>query len=996
VTPRSSCLHRARDLDGFRRAIAGLVDEAQPFDAPDMFVVVPTRAAADELRQTLEHLAWQAGRSVLGVPVVGTRDDLLTALARRLDDPPDVLRDFDREVILGRAAREAEARGVAPPFTLRPGLVAEMLAFYDALRRQLRTVSRFDELFTDELSASDDRGAVRMLAQTRFLADAFRGYEARVAASGRADEHVLRDRLLAQPAARPLRRVVVTVADRVADPAGLWPSDLDLLTRVPGLERLDVVATEARLAAGWLERLHTELPGLEEQVVSSGDAPRPVCLVPSADAWVFTSRDREDELATVARRLKAERRSGRLRPDARVAVVVRRPLPYLYLARDVLGRAGIPYETRDTLPLAGEPFAAALDVVFEWVSGGFTRTGTLAVLHSPHLQFHDGGVPLDGASLVALDRALADARFLGDADRLAALVATWSALPDRRRHEHARRALPAARCAAAAAAELKALSVPAPATVHIAALLAFFAAHGRPLEPVDPLFEREARVRAAVLDACRALARAYEVFDSEAPMPIATLAAAVRRWLGAQTFAPATGRGGVHVVDAATAPYGRYDDAVIVGLIDGEWPEPERRSIFYPAFLLRLLAWPDERRRLDGARAAFLDLLGLPRDRIALSTVALEDDAVVEPSAFLHEVRALAPPRQVAPVDDATRIFPWEALTRDPVVTSGLPIKARAWADLRRSRTPSRDPAYHGEAGPWLLPRISVSRLERYLDCPFKFYASQVLSLEEPAADDDEPTPLERGRFLHELFEKIFSAWSAAGHGAITLETLPDAERLVEAVVDEALAERPRGEAAIERQRLFGTAGTPGIVRRVLHMEAARGGVVVDRLLEFPLEGAFTFTAADGRTRTLTLRGTVDRIDLLADGTFHLIDYKTRALPNPKRALQLPIYAACATARLVGHRGRTWRLGDASYLSYEGSDVLVPLAKKPADLPARLAEAQGQMLDVLDAIAAGHFPPMPAERSLCGSCAYSAVCRKDYVADDPPSGDETGAKAGDG
>jgi RecB family exonuclease len=179
-------------------------------------------------------------------------------------------------------------------------------------------------------------------------------------------------------------------------------------------------------------------------------------------------------------------------------------------------------------------------------------------------------------------------------------------------------------------------------------------------------------------------------------------------------------------------------------------------------------------------------------------------------------------------------------------------------------------------------------------------------------------------------------------------------------------------------------------------MEAARGGVVVDRLLEFPLEGAFTFTAADGRTRTLTLRGTVDRIDLLADGTFHLIDYKTRALPNPKRALQLPIYAACATARLVGHRGRTWRLGDASYLSYEGSDVLVPLAKKPADLPARLAEAQGQMLDVLDAIAAGHFPPMPAERSLCGSCAYSAVCRKDYVADDPPSGDETGAKAGDG
>ncbi len=53
-----------------------------------------------------------------------------------------------------------------------------MLALYDALRRQRRTVARFEEFLTDELAHSDDRGAVRLLAQTRFLADAFRRYEA--------------------------------------------------------------------------------------------------------------------------------------------------------------------------------------------------------------------------------------------------------------------------------------------------------------------------------------------------------------------------------------------------------------------------------------------------------------------------------------------------------------------------------------------------------------------------------------------------------------------------------------------------------------------------------------------------------------------------------------------------------------------------------------------------------------------------------------------------
>ncbi|MEZ5283221.1 MAG: hypothetical protein R2712_00135, partial [Vicinamibacterales bacterium] len=390
----------------------------------------------------------------------------------------------------------------------------------------------------------------------------------------------MRDRLLHDAATVQLQRVVVTVTDRVADPAGLWPADLDLLARLPGLSRLDVVATETRLAGGWLERLHAELPGIEELAVAAGGAGRPLCLVPDADAWTFTSRDREEELALFARRLKAEWRAGRVTPETRVALVVRRPLPYLYLARDVLGRAGIPYETRDTLPLAAEPFAAAIDVLFEWVASGFTRAATLAVLRSPHFRFIDGDAPLAGRAVEALDRALADARYLGDPDRLAALVDSWSALPERRRHEHARRALPAARAAATAAARLKPLATPAPVDDQMATLLGFLETYARPLDEAAPLYSREARVRAAVVGACQALAAAYAAFDAHEALDLSVVAAAVRRWLGAQTFAPSTGEGGVQIVDAATAPYGIYDEIQIVGLIDGEWPERERRSIF--------------------------------------------------------------------------------------------------------------------------------------------------------------------------------------------------------------------------------------------------------------------------------------------------------------------------------------------------------------------------------------------------------------------------------
>ena len=65
MTARATCLHRAIDLDGFRRAVYDIVVGAQPFDVREHVVVVPTGAAADELRRTLETLAWQDGRAAL-------------------------------------------------------------------------------------------------------------------------------------------------------------------------------------------------------------------------------------------------------------------------------------------------------------------------------------------------------------------------------------------------------------------------------------------------------------------------------------------------------------------------------------------------------------------------------------------------------------------------------------------------------------------------------------------------------------------------------------------------------------------------------------------------------------------------------------------------------------------------------------------------------------------------------------------------------------------
>jgi RecB family exonuclease len=165
----------------------------------------------------------------------------------------------------------------------------------------------------------------------------------------------------------------------------------------------------------------------------------------------------------------------------------------------------------------------------------------------------------------------------------------------------------------------------------------------------------------------------------------------------------------------------------------------------------------------------------------------------------------------------------------------------------------------------------------------------------------------------------------------------------------------------------------------VFRLEAERPTRVVERLLEHRLEGEFSFTV-DGAERRVPVRGKADRIDLLEDGTFRLIDYKLGWPPDRTRALQLPIYSLCAEQRLSFHRGRRWTLGDAAYLAFKGPRRVVPLFT-PATRDKVLAEAQERLTSTLDAIARGEFPPTPDDVYRCETCSFAGVCRKDYVGD---------------
>jgi RecB family exonuclease len=980
ITPRRTRLVRVPDLARRQQAIALLSVGASPFQARRTAVLVPSTAAADVLRHTLEDLClvtgWRpadadratlgavdwpdAGATAIALPRLLTRGGLYHLLGEGLGvaaiDP------IGREVLAGAVAREVAATGPAPPFAVRPPLIAAMIDLYDALRRNRRTIDDFERLVGTALEsgASFDRGAARLLEETRFLTAAFRGYDAALAAAGLVDEHGLRLRALARDAAdTPLTSVVLAVADVAAGPDGLWPADFDLLTRLPGLESLTVVATEAMLGSGFLARLLDTLPDVEVIAFAGEAPPAPVALAVDGRP-LLASRDREEEVEAFARRVRAAAPppSG----EGGVALVHQRPLPYLYLARQVLGAYDVSWQAVDALPLAAEPWAAAVDVVLTFAASDASRAAGIALLSTPLLSVAAGAAPVSPEAVAAADRELAEALFVGGRDRLADLAARWRDTAARGRQRQALAAIDAILHAGEALAPL---AGPRPASQQLDTLGGVLGDLERVPDGAAAR-ERHLRARGAVRGLLQRARDACRCFG-DPPIAIDEIAPLLRRLMESQTFSPRIGPGLVHVVDAAAASFGRYADVTLAGLVEGEWPAAGGGNVFLPASLLRDLGWPSDADRRAAARAAFDDLLRLPRRTLALSTFTLEDDAIVRPSAYVEDLDALGL---------ATSAVPGAAPVAFTLAVAPMPVggarRPSPWAFAAAAAGPA-------EVGPRPPAAYPVTALDRYRTCPFKYFARDVLRLEEEVAGEPGLSARARGTLVHLVFQAFFEAWTAAGHGAIDAAALAAARALFAEVADRVLETIPPTERAIERSLLLGSAVGPGLGERAFRFEAARRETLVARELEVKLDGEYAL--GDGAP-PIRLRGTADRIDLLGDGTLRVLDYKTGKASNARELLQVKVYGLCAEQQLAGAHGRAWRLGEAGYLAFGRSDELFAAALTPETRDEVLAAAAAEVRAVAGAVEAGRFPVAPDDLFSCTFCGFGAVCRKDYVGDE--------------
>jgi putative RecB family exonuclease len=243
---------------------------------------------------------------------------------------------------------------------------------------------------------------------------------------------------------------------------------------------------------------------------------------------------------------------------------------------------------------------------------------------------------------------------------------------------------------------------------------------------------------------------------------------------------------------------------------------------------------------------------------------------------------------------------------------------------------------------------LSPSKITAFTSCPLAFRFSVVEHLPEPPS----PAAL-KGTLVHRGLELLFAEWHrgsrtrASAHGALEVawRELKDGDDLEALRLDEA-------------QSAAFIADSHDLVDRYLELEDP------DSVRAIGLELNLS-TELDG----VTVRGIIDRLDELDDGSLAVVDYKTgrapRAEQSKSRLSGVQLYALMCEAEL-GRRPSVVRL------LYLRDRVVISAAPTDQAMRGTRQRALGVWSAIERACDEDDFRPNPS--ALCRFCAFQAYC----------------------
>lgn len=809
----------------------------------------------------------------------------------------------------------------------------------------------------------------------------------------------------------------------LADLGKGWRTLLQALRTCPVFSRITIHALNRHL----IDVEGLECDEITGEPASADTLPRPT---------VIQAPDTDREVEEVAVRVRRLLDQGV--PAHRIAVVSRSARPHLELVLAALGRLGAPATARRRIGYRQIPAVRGVLAVFHAAAEGWTRHGLAELASHPAMASELEGPVID---LIGFRRATAGLAQWREAFDALVVEATGRQEEDDDEHRGwiptPERATQARDRFAAFADRAAALDASRPLTGWIGWL--------DDLLINDP-WQMMARIRqlpdgehevarvdlagwAGLTTAIGAWRRALaEWSGDDHPLDVASFVARLATVLRGDATLWTSCRRGVQVTEALGAAYRHFDHLFVVGLETGAFPaRPPRSPILHreDRASLRHAGLPlDLDASWEARERSLFHALRTGGTQVTLSHAALDSAGrEVVPSVFLDEISRLGTdeisPRRV--LTPGMPLVPDIATARHALANSQIEL-------LRATGQPSpwngviTDPALrawlaerHGEQYMW-----SPTQLEGFAKCPWSWFSSRVLKLEEQAEPEAEMDPTVRGTLWHaalEIFwkqamERLHRDGRSAEALMLRASDLAWAEPLLDAALSAAWVAQDAaswmGEPALHAttRAQLGATLLEYLRWEVSHNEDALGNARTKAFKQLRTAVA----AHELRFRGIVLerngirfqyRGSIDRVEVGvdervtdADRYVAAVDYKSSTYSTPGGGktkawdegvvLQVPLYAH-AIAQLEGKE-----VARAEYRSIRQQETAHTLAlvkfegnkKSGYELTAD-DDAAEKMSAALDAAAAhvarvrqGEYPAQTVESCKCPSfCHAWDICR---------------------
>ena len=662
---------------------------------------------------------------------------------------------------------------------------------------------------------------------------------------------------------------------------------------------------------------------------------------------IISALSPEDEVAFIARTIKERALAGNVRLD-KTLVMFPEPRRYQHAFKKIFDDYGIPYSFQETRPLVGEPLTQVFLDLLSIPAEDYPFRLMRRAFYSPLIRLAEAG-----------NKAL-------EFDRYARIEGITGG---RRRWE------------------VLARGAKLPFTPGLISLLDLL----RPLDAREMHPEKWAELASSLLERS---GMAKKALESPEPLPVELLKgtldelrAALKnltspvtlgRFIGilkgalseVQANRKADSFSGVRVLGRLEAFSEGFDTVFIAGLNSGSLPVAVRRDLFSL----------DEK----GAGSASLDaktrdcrlFLGLilGAREVYLSYPKESGGKPSTPSPWIMALRPFVIAGAAEEINDYCRPSGLrDALGEEEFIRA---LSMNGYGSVAAAASP----VHPVTPAPVIQKRrFSVTELEDYIKCPYRYYHRWVLRDNPPEEPSDDAAPDASGRAVHSILAKFYAKRSEP----VRKDEIASAYKELSKLADEQFAALADTLANREAKRKF----LEKIAPKVLAADAELPPGTVIKDVEKKVEGELPVSD----TETVTVVGKINRLELSAGGSFAVVDYKTGKYPGKEipleQGFQLPLYAYLLRKYLPEQRPSAfiyYNLGKAGGARDAVCYDSTRFTEKAVNSNKRRRDGGGEMDEHIDGIAekaskavrgilAGEFPKAnnPDE---CRYCEVSDAC----------------------